>query len=59
MDVQVKNNKILFKCSHCQSILKAPKEISGKQGICPYCDKKVLIPVVNENAYNQEKNDES
>jgi DNA-directed RNA polymerase subunit RPC12/RpoP len=51
-DVQIKNDKIVFQCNHCESILKAPKEISGKQGICPYCDKKVVIPVITEDTDN-------
>lgn len=50
MDIQIKNNKIFFKCNHCKSILKAQKEISGKQGICPHCNEKVMIPEISENA---------
>lgn len=55
MDIQMKNNKIFFKCKHCESILKAPKELAGKQGICPHCNNKVQIPNIPVEAEKANK----
>jgi hypothetical protein len=33
-----------FTCPHCQKVLKAPLEWSGKRGVCPGCQKPVTFP---------------
>ena len=38
--------QICFKCPHCNSLLKAPLSMKGKEAICPDkdCCQKIVIP---------------
>ena len=35
---------ITFSCEHCSKSVKAPEQLAGKKGRCPYCRRKMVIP---------------
>lgn len=37
-----------FTCPNCQKVLKAPAEWAGRRGVCPFCQRTVTFPKVQD-----------
>ena len=53
--METKVKEIIFKCSHCKATLKAPGTSVGKEGMCPTCNHKVVVPEKSENTNPKNK----
>jgi len=47
--METKVKEIIFICENCKSTLKAPGDGAGKQGRCPSCNHKVIVPEKSKN----------
>jgi len=46
---------IKFKCPHCQVLLEAGIELAGKNGACPNCGKRIVVPKTDSGPQSEGK----
>ncbi len=50
---------LMFKCPHCNGLLRCPDEMAGKGANCPHCKQPVIAPMETQHNFslgmNQEK----
>lgn len=46
---------IVFVCPHCQTELKAENNLAGKNGACPKCGRRIVVPKKDSGAQSEGK----